>query len=417
MKFSLSVATVAMAISVANAQVGMWGQCGGNGYNGPTNCVSGATCQKLNDWYYQCLPGQAPQPTTTQAPPEPTTSVVIPPTTTSTGTTPTTTVAPPAGAPSAGPNGLHAKMVAKGRYYFGTAVDQNTLSQSVISNIVKEEFGMLTPENSMKWESTQPSRGQWRLDGGDYLVNYAQQNGKHVRGHTLLWHSQLPGWVSQINDAATLTQVLENHVTTLVTRWKGKIQHWDVANEVFEDNGQYRNSVFYRLLGERSIEIAFRAAAKADPNCKLYLNDYNLDYTSSKLTNFIALVNRLKAAGVPIHGVGTQSHLMVGNGAIPTFKNPLQMLHDTGLDVAITELDIRMKMPSDNSKVQQQSRDFQTVVKACLDLPRCVGITVWGVSDKDSWVPSTFQGEGDALLWNNNYQKKEAYTAVANALA
>ena len=188
-------------------------------------------------------------------------------------------------------------------------------------------------------------------------------------------------------------------------------------NEVLEDSGSFRNSVFYRLLGEEFIDIAFKHAATVDPAAKLYLNDYNLDYSSSKLTNTVAILNRLKAAGVPIHGVGTQSHLVVGNGAIPTFGTTLTTLASTGLDIAITELDIRMTTPSDATKVAQQNKDFKSVHAACLAQSKCVGITVWGVDDGHSWIPSTFSGQGDGLLWNSSYQKKAAYTAVAESLS
>jgi len=400
-----SAAAIVAGASLAAAQVPAWGQCGGIGFSGSTTCVSGYTCKYSNPYYSQCLPGTASATPTTTARTTSTTS-----TSTSAASTPTST-----GTPSTG-SGLDAKIKAKGKLYFGTAVDQNTLSVSQIDSIVKAEFGVVTPENSMKWDSTESTQGSFTLTGADYLVNYATTNGKKVRGHTLVWHSQLPGWVSNINSAATLTSVIQNHVTTIMTRYKGKILHWDVVNEVFEDSGVMRNSVFYRLLGEQFLDIAFKAARAADPAAKLCLNDYNLDYASDKLTNFVALVNRLIARGVPIDCVGTQAHLIVGNGAIPYSSTYISQLAGTGLDVAITELDIRMTLPSDATKVAQQSTDYTNVVKACLGNTKCVGITVWGVDDGHSWVPSTFSGQGDALLWNSSYQKKAAYTAVSNAL-
>lgn len=400
-----TVALLAIAgAGMVNAQVATWGQCGGIDYKGQTTCTSGNTCTVINDWYYQCLPTPAGVSTTTTTKAAPVTSTVS-----STATTGPTSV------PVTG--GLHAKIKAKGKQYFGTACDQNTLSIGALNDIVKAEFGSVTPENSMKWDSTESSRGSFSLTGGDYLVNFAQTNGKKVRGHTLVWHSQLPGWVSNINDAATLTSVIQTHVTTLMTRWKGKIDHWDVVNEVFEDNGNWRNSVFYRVLGEQFVHIAFRAAAAADPSAKLFINDYNLDYAGAKLDATVALIGRLKAAGVPIHGVGTQAHLISGSGSISGFAGTINTLAGTGLDVAITELDIRMTLPSDSTKVATQAANYKTVTQACLNQSKCVGITIWGVDDGHSWVPQTFSGQGDALLWNSGYNKKAAYNSVADALA
>jgi endo-1,4-beta-xylanase len=163
-------------------------------------------------------------------------------------------------------------------------------------------------------------------------------------------------------------------------RYRGRIYAWDVVNEVFEENGTFRNSVFYRLLGEQFIDLAFRTARAADPNAKLYINDYNLDGPGAKVDAMIALIGRLRSRGVPIDGVGSQAHLILGQvGGVAT---QLQRLANTGLDVAITELDIRIPTPITATKMDQQYSDYYTVTKACLNIPRCVGITVWGISDK-----------------------------------
>lgn len=151
-------------------------------------------------------------------------------------------------------------------------------------------------------------------------------------------------------------------------------------NEVFEDSGSFRQSVFYRLLGESFIDIAFKAARTADPGAKLYINDYNLDGPGAKIDALLALIGRLQSRGVPIDGVGTQAHLILGQvGGVQT---QLQRLAGTGLDVAITELDIRIPKDVTSAKLQQQQTDYNTVTRACLSVPKCVGITVWGVSDK-----------------------------------
>ncbi|TEA12998.1 Endo-1,4-beta-xylanase 1 [Colletotrichum sidae] len=318
---------------------------------------------------------------------------------------------------------LNTLAVRAGLEYFGTAVDERrTTTDTTYMSIVNDtsEFGSLVPENGQKWQNTEPSRNTFTYTQGDIIPNIAKANGQILRCHTLTWHSQLPNWVSSGSwTAATLTAVIETHIANVLKHYLGQCYAWDVVNEAAADDGSWRTSVFYTVLGTDYLPISFRAARAADPNAKLYYNDYNLEYNGAKTNRVYEAVTIVQDAGAPIDGVGFQGHLIVGStpgrGALAT---ALRRFTALGLEVAYTELDIRhSSLPASAAALATQGNDYANVVGSCVDVDGCVGVTIWGFTDKYSWIPETFSGQGDALLWDAAFNKKPAYTSVSSVLA
>ncbi|HEV2784507.1 MAG TPA: endo-1,4-beta-xylanase [Actinophytocola sp.] len=297
---------------------------------------------------------------------------------------------------------LGAAAAQSGRY-FGAAVAAGRLGDAQYTTILDREFNMVTPENEMKWTFTEPSRNNFTFGSADQIVNRARSRGQRLRGHTLVWHSQLPSWVSTITDANTLRSVMNNHINTVMGRYRGQIYAWDVVNEAFADgsSGQLRSSVFRNVLGTGFLEEAFRTARAADPAAKLCYNDYNIeDWTAAKTQGTYNLVRDFRARGVPIDCVGLQAHFGTG-GPPSSFQTTLANFAALGVDVQITELDI----------AQAPSTAYANTVRACMNVPRCTGITTWGIRDSDSWR----SGE-NPLLFDRGGNKKPAYDAVLGVL-
>ncbi|MEV5691911.1 endo-1,4-beta-xylanase [Micromonospora globbae] len=307
-------------------------------------------------------------------------------------------------APSASAGTTLAAAAAERGRYFGTAVAANKLSDPVYVGILNREFDMVTPENEMKWDATEPSQNTFTFGNADRIVASAQANGQRVRGHALAWHSQQPGWVQNLSGSA-LRAAMVNHITRVASYYRGKIYAWDVVNEAFADGGSgARRDSNLQRTGNDWIEVAFRTARAADPGAKLCYNDYNTDGQNAKSNAVYAMVADFKARGVPIDCVGFQSHFNAQSPIPADYQANLQRFADLGVEVQITELDIE-------GSGTTQAENYARVVRACLAVARCTGITVWGIRDSDSW-----RAGGTPLLFDASGNKKPAYTATLNAL-
>lgn len=313
---------------------------------------------------------------------------------------------------------------ARHNLFVGTAVNNdafnNTSGEPLYRPTLAREYNMVVAENIMKFDALEPAQNQFNFAPADALVAFAQANGMVVRGHNLIWHNQIPNWLQNGNFNRTqLIAIMQNHITTVMRHFAGKVIAWDVVNEAISDNNgnpnPLRTSLWFNGIGADYITMAFQFARQADPTAKLYYNDYNIEGSGGKPDAAFQLVSGLKAQGL-IDGIGWQMHQINPFTISSANQSNATRLQNLGLELSMTELDIRMQLPDDSTKQQQQASSYSSVVNFCLAQPACVAIVTWGFTDKFSWIPGTFSGFGDALPFDMNYQPKPAYTAFLNAL-
>jgi GH35 family endo-1,4-beta-xylanase len=298
--------------------------------------------------------------------------------------------------------------------------------------LVKGHFGIVTPENCMKPGPVHPGEDTWRFERPDALVKWCGDNNLAIHGHTLVWHSQTNPWFFRDNDKEAVTRRLKDHLTTLVGRYKGKIRGWDVVNEAINDGGNaetaktenLRNSSWLRTLGPDFIPLAFKFAHDADPEAKLYYNDYNIE-AGSKHESSMVLLRRLIKDGVPIHGVGIQGHWSTANVPYAAIDKAITEYGSLGLKVSITELDVTIRgasggqpgrgrgdtpppSPEDlKAQADAYARLFAIFIKHKDVVER---VTFWGLNDRRSW-----RFGQHPLIFDSTNQRKPAYAAIVEA--
>ncbi|MBX6382769.1 MAG: endo-1,4-beta-xylanase [Microbispora sp.] len=299
--------------------------------------------------------------------------------------------------------------------------------------LLLKHFGGVTPGNALKWDATEPQEGEFTFAEGDYLVDYAVRHGLTIRGHTLAWHSQTPDWVfkdgdrdltSSPEDKALLLRRLENHVRTLVGRYKGKIAVWDVVNEVVDENQPdgLRRSKWFQITGLDFIRTAFRVAHETDPAAKLFINDYNTEFPRKRQALY-DLVKKLKAEGVPIDGVGHQLHVNIEQPPASEVEATIEKFATLGVDQQITELDVSVYpdfvstydvVPAE--VLAEQGYRYKELFDVFRRHKREISsVTVWGLADDDTWL-STFPITrlNAPLLFDDELQAKPAYWGVVD---
>jgi endo-1,4-beta-xylanase len=312
--------------------------------------------------------------------------------------------------------------------WVGAALGSYHLDDAAYAAVAASEFNYLTPENEMKWSFTEATPNAFSFAGGDALVAFAEEHQMRVKGHCLVWHSQLPEWVKNLATADEVRQAMTNHIRQVAGHFKGKVAAWDVVNEAIDDGNDnaLRDSVFYQQLGETYIDEAFRVARSADPDALLFYNDYSTEGLGGKSDAAYALVKRLVNTGVPIDGVGLQMHIS-GSGYPPVAELAanIQRLSELGLLVNISELDVSLCSVSGDqaTKFEVQRQRYREVVATCLAASKCHAVTLWGVTDKYSWLnkfaPCTNPdqtGNPWGLPWDDAYAKKPAWAGIVDAL-
>jgi GH35 family endo-1,4-beta-xylanase len=287
-----------------------------------------------------------------------------------------------------------------------------------------QPYEVMVPENEMKMPWLEPREGVFDFSVADQLVAYAQQHGMRVRGHTLIFGSTLPAWMTNPARAGnwtrtTLIQALKTYIFTVVRhyreRFPGVIREWDVVNEAFDDNGNYSRNLLTRVIGTDYVELAFRYAREADPDALLYYNDFNADRPNARQAAILRMAKDFVARGVPLNGIGMQMHLGLVS-AVPAPAERVAVMNsyaDLGLRVAITELDVGLTPPLGVGQLAVQTTVYEQVAQACADQPACTGMTVWGVGDALSWRGLL----AASLLYDSQYQPKPSLTAVRAILA
>jgi endo-1,4-beta-xylanase len=330
-------------------------------------------------------------------------------------------------------------------FVVGAAINANQIAGKDARGdaIITQQFNSISPENVMKWEVIHPRPDVYDFTLADKYVEFGLKNHMFIVGHNLCWHSQTPDWVFKDEKGNPLTreallQRLRDHIQTVVGRYKGKIESWDVVNEALNEDGTLRQSLWMKIIGEDYIVKAFQYAHEADPKVQLNYNDYNLE-TPAKRKGAIALVKRLQAAGVPIAVVGDQAHLHLDGASTADEEATITDLATVGVKVAITELDIDV-LPSawrntaDVSLKVEETANLnpysnglpdniqQALTKRYADLfalywkhrDVVIRVTLWGVTDAQSWLNNwPIKGRTSyPLLFDRNGQAKPAFQAV-----
>ncbi|MCQ2579593.1 MAG: endo-1,4-beta-xylanase [Treponemataceae bacterium] len=300
----------------------------------------------------------------------------------------------------------------------GVAVAVGSLNKESHTSIIAKNSSIIVAENCMKWESIHPRENTWNWSETDRIIEFAEANNMKVKFHTLFWHNQNPSFLSERWSREKALEVMDNHISTIMTRYKGRIQDYDVVNEMFEDNGSLRKNIWYKTIGEDYIEHALIKAHECDPSAKLYINDYsNETMGQPKADAMFNFVKNLKEKGVPINGVGMQMHMDTAYGFnAEQIRKNVKRYADIGVDVSFSEVDVRIPQKNYESHLDKQQQIYCELLQIAVEEPNVKNFIMWGFTDASSWVPYTFPGKGHALPYDEKLNPKPLYEAMLEIL-
>jgi endo-1,4-beta-xylanase len=323
---------------------------------------------------------------------------------------------------TAGGTTLRALAAARGRYVgavTGASFAQTSANGTMLRATLAREFSMVWSGNYLKFNTLRRTPATYDFFWVDSMVAFALKNDMVVRGHTLVWHMALPAWVMAGNySAVQADSLMKDHITTVMTRYRGKIGIWDVVNEAIGDDASVRTSSYwYQKLGQGYVDRAFQLAHAVDPSAKLFYNDYGIEERNAKSDAVYAMLKDMIARGVPVNGIGFQGHFAVGRlprraAMLANFARFAAL----GLTIQVTELDIRIPLPVSAGNLAQQATDFATVFSVCLETPACNAVELSNTFDAETWVPETFRGFGSPGILDESFQRKPSFTAVYRTL-
>lgn len=313
----------------------------------------------------------------------------------------------------------------------GAAAATEHFVENDYRNLLSTEFSQLTPEWEMKFATVHPRPNSdpnpYDFSRCDQLMEFAADHHMQVRGHTLIWHEALPPWIR--NGGASTPQlafILRDHMRTVLERYRGKVYAWDIVNEAFNDDGSLRSTLWYNQpgigyagRGSAYIEQALVWARQIDSDTKLFYNDYGTETFNRKSDAMYAMARDFKMRGVPLDGIGFQMHISLSfdnDVLLRDVARNLKRFSDLGLEIHITELDIRLTSDT-SSQFQQQASLYSKIANLCLENPNCKVLQTWGFTDRHSWLNGETPGKGWPLLWDVEYAKKPAYYGVLDALS
>lgn len=310
----------------------------------------------------------------------------------------------------------------------GTAAPPPAAADEQYRQVLSREFNQVVAENALKFGPLRPTRDRFDWGPAEQIVRFAAEHAMAVRGHALAWHEQMPTWLTQDPPPAEeFRQILREHVQAVVRHFAGQIFAWDVVNEAIAQDGTLRPSLLVEKLGVGWVAEVFQWAREADSDVKLFYNDYGAEELNAKSDGIYSVLQEFLRRGVPIDGVGLQCHLALDKPlAVEAVRQNLRRLLDLGLAVHITELDVRIPLPTSDSQKMEQARMYGDLLKVYLE-ETAAGrgttaegwrrvFTMWGFTDRWSWIPVFFKGYGSALLFDEAYQPKPAYEAIRRVL-